>query len=178
MFNTFSKKYDGFSLIEVLVTLVVLSVGLLSLGGLQITALKKTNDAHFRTEASLLLMDLSNKMRSNPLGIQGVIDPQGTSKISINCQSGITSCTGSTICDQTQLASFDLNEVACRTNATLPEGKLAITKLVNPIISCDAMSADTRSYYSMELEWIEMGEKGINDSKSTKKNVFINCFIP
>lgn len=171
-------KNSGFSIIEILVTLIVLSVGLLSLGGLQITALKKTNDAHFRTEASLLLMDLSNKMRSNAEGMKGVIDIQETSTINISCQADITSCIGTTMCDQNQLVTFNLNEIACRMVNALPEGKLEVTKVINPVISCDAASGDTRSYYSMELKWVEMGEKDVNASLSTDKDVNITCFTP
>lgn len=58
-------RRNGFSLIEVLVTLVVLSIGLLSLAALQVTTLKSNNSALTRFEASTLAYDILDRMRAN-----------------------------------------------------------------------------------------------------------------
>jgi type IV pilus assembly protein PilV len=55
----------GFSLIEVLVTLVVLSIGLLSLAALQLTTLKNNRSALSRSEATTLAYDILDRMRAN-----------------------------------------------------------------------------------------------------------------
>lgn len=52
-------------MIEVLVTLVVLSVGLLSLAALQIATLKHNNSALTRFEATMLAYDILDRMRAN-----------------------------------------------------------------------------------------------------------------
>jgi type IV pilus assembly protein PilV len=56
---------SGFTLIEVLVTLVILSVGLLSLAALQIATLKNNNSALTRFEATTHLYEILDRMRAN-----------------------------------------------------------------------------------------------------------------
>ncbi|WP_245832137.1 type IV pilus modification protein PilV [Solemya velesiana gill symbiont] len=55
----------GFTLIEVLVTVVVLSIGLLGLAGLQAVGIKVNHDSLIRSTASLAASDLTDRIRSN-----------------------------------------------------------------------------------------------------------------
>ncbi len=55
----------GFSLIEVLVALVVLSVGLLGLAALQSTAAQFNTGAYTRTQATILAYDMADRIRAN-----------------------------------------------------------------------------------------------------------------
>jgi type IV pilus assembly protein PilV len=55
----------GFTLLEVLVALVVLSIGLLGLAGLQLTSVTNTRDAYYRTQAIALSYDIADRMRAN-----------------------------------------------------------------------------------------------------------------
>lgn len=59
-------KNSGFTLIEVLVTLMVLAIGLLGLAGLHTAMLRTELEALQRTQAILLLEDMANRLRSNP----------------------------------------------------------------------------------------------------------------
>ncbi|MFL6713216.1 MAG: type IV pilus modification protein PilV, partial [Sulfurifustis sp.] len=56
---------QGFTLVEVLVTLVVLSIGLLGLAMLQLESLKHNTDAYFRTQATMLAYEIIDRMRAN-----------------------------------------------------------------------------------------------------------------
>lgn len=58
-------QQHGTSLIEVLVALVVLSVGLLGLAGLQLNALKLNQTAMQRSEATLLAYSILDQMRAD-----------------------------------------------------------------------------------------------------------------
>lgn len=61
-----SARYDcGFSLIEVLVALVVLSVGLLGLAALQSTATQFNASAYSRSQATILAYDMADRIRAN-----------------------------------------------------------------------------------------------------------------
>jgi len=55
----------GYGLIEVLVALLVLSIGLLGLARLQMTGLKSTRSATLRFEAVNLAYDILDRMRAN-----------------------------------------------------------------------------------------------------------------
>lgn len=58
-------KQRGATLIEVLVAVLILSVGLLGMAGLQLTSLKGNQSAYQRSQATLLAYDVSERMRTN-----------------------------------------------------------------------------------------------------------------
>ena len=65
--NKLSDK--GFSMIEILVALLLISVGFMNIAGLQ-TAAKKANYASLqRTTAAILMRDVAEKMRANPVAL-------------------------------------------------------------------------------------------------------------
>jgi len=109
----------GFTLIEVLVTLVVLAIGLLGLAGLQASSLKHNNNAYQRTQATLLAYDILDRMRANPVGIENgdydSIDTGGGSLTDPGCID--------TGCDPATLAVNDAFEWADRLATALPSGR-------------------------------------------------------
>ena len=62
------KKQSGITLIEVLVTLLITTVGLLGVAALQLSALKTTSDSAQRSQVVWLMQDLIERMRANPDG--------------------------------------------------------------------------------------------------------------
>lgn len=58
-------RQRGATLIEVLIAIVVLSIGLLGLAGLQVTSVQSNHSAYQRSQASLLANDLADRMRAN-----------------------------------------------------------------------------------------------------------------
>jgi type IV pilus assembly protein PilV len=58
-------RQGGFSLLEVLIAIVIMSFGLLGLVGLQMTAMKNNSSAHYRAQATLLAYDIVDRMRAN-----------------------------------------------------------------------------------------------------------------
>lgn len=59
----------GFNLVEVLVSLLVLSFGLLGLAALQNFSLKSTHQSFQRTQATLAIQDMIDRMRTNSLAV-------------------------------------------------------------------------------------------------------------
>jgi type IV pilus assembly protein PilV len=64
-----SRSGRGFTLVEVLVAMVVLSVGLLGIAGLQITSLKANHGSATRTQAVYLAYDIIDRMRANSAAV-------------------------------------------------------------------------------------------------------------
>lgn len=58
----------GLTLIEILVTLVVTSLGLLGIAVLQARGLQSNHDAYLYSQASALAYDMAERMRANPTG--------------------------------------------------------------------------------------------------------------
>jgi type IV pilus assembly protein PilV len=59
------NKQRGMSLVEVLVALVIISVGLLGIASLQLTTLQNNHNSLLHTQASALADDILDRMRAN-----------------------------------------------------------------------------------------------------------------
>lgn len=57
---------SGLTMIEILVTLVIVSVGLLGAAAMVINGLEHNRNAYLRTQASLLAYDMADRIRGNP----------------------------------------------------------------------------------------------------------------
>ena len=58
-------KQQGFTLLEVLIAVLVLSIGLIGLAGMQMLGVKNNNSATMRSQAVFLTQDISDRMRAN-----------------------------------------------------------------------------------------------------------------
>lgn len=58
-------RQSGTTLIEVLVTLVVLSIGLLGVAAMQTFSLQSNQKAHYRSQATALIAEISDHARAN-----------------------------------------------------------------------------------------------------------------
>lgn len=63
--KTGRKPQRGFTLLEVMVALVIFSIGLLGLAGLQSQSLRYNHSAYLKTQASYLAYDILDRMRAN-----------------------------------------------------------------------------------------------------------------
>lgn len=66
---TARRFQSGISLLENLIALVILSIGLLGHANLQNLGLRTNTQAYWRTQASILAIDMADRMRANPAGI-------------------------------------------------------------------------------------------------------------
>lgn len=59
------RRRGGFSLIEVLVTILIFAIGMLGLAALQATSVRSNQSANFRTQATALGYMIIDRMRAN-----------------------------------------------------------------------------------------------------------------
>ena len=104
--NRLSKNHRsrGFTLLEVLVAMVVLSIGLLGLSGLQTSSLRNNHSAFLRSQATLASNDIIDRMRANS---DSALD--GDYDIDYTDPTPAAGCSG-TCADAAAVASTDLNE--------------------------------------------------------------------
>jgi type IV pilus assembly protein PilV len=111
----FPKRQGGFTLIEVLVSAMILSIGLVGVAGLQVVSLKNNQSAYMRSQVSAMAYDLADRMRSNVSGAEaGFYDPAAAATRA--------SCLTTVGCSAQQLAQNDLAEWTASLDANLPMG--------------------------------------------------------
>lgn len=62
-------EQSGFTLLEVMVAIIVLSLGLLGLAGLQAATLRNNQTAHYRAIAIQQTYDMADRLRANQAGV-------------------------------------------------------------------------------------------------------------
>ncbi len=124
------KPQDGFSLIEALVAIIVLTFGLLGVLNLQLEALRGNQNASQTAVAVSLVRDFQEILISMPsvTASSTVNSIVSIDKNAYTAYSGTAvDCkgTGST-CDNTQFANFQTNEWIERVKKALPAGKVSV----------------------------------------------------
>ncbi len=64
--NTMQESQRGATLIEILITVVIISLGLLAVAAQQAVALKTNNGSYLRSQATFLAYDLADRIRAAP----------------------------------------------------------------------------------------------------------------
>lgn len=103
------NKAKGFTLLETLIALVVLSVGMLGIASLHVEGLRNGRTANLRTKAITLASDMSEKMRANRGGaINGdYVSAAGDLGTNNNCADDLVG--GATVaCTPAAMAAHDL----------------------------------------------------------------------
>lgn len=144
----------GFSLFEVLIALLVMSVGLLGLANLQGQSISSSFNAHLRTQATSLAQSMVDRMRANRehamLSTSNYLSdlsaaPPVTSK---NCLIEI--------CNQSEIALFDMREWKCNlgkyAGETICNGFVAQSTLPGGVGSISAPDATT-GQTTITVQW-------------------------
>jgi type IV pilus assembly protein PilV len=146
------RRARGFSLMEVMVALVVSTVGLLGLAKMEALALSSTSVAGSRSLAAIEAASLAAAMHANPGywatgGALPLITISAGSPYPI-----VTSCVnnpGTPSCIPANMAAWDLNAWSTSLNQVLP-GSLAT-------ITCSPGGAGSPVTCTIQLQWTENG---------------------
>jgi type IV pilus assembly protein PilV len=117
----------GFTLLEVLIALLILSIGLLGLASLQTNGLRSNQMASMRTTATQLAYDIADRMRANPVGVDAqnyviaVNDADPVIPAGENCEN--------VTCSASQMATYDLAQWRGAVGS-LPGGTSSIARIV------------------------------------------------
>ena len=132
------RRQRGFSLVEVLIALVIMSVGMLGIAGLYVQSMQAGRTSMFRHHAVTLAGDVADRIRANPTA--GAVYAGG----------GLdNSCVGQGVdCSEPDMAAHDIFLWAQQATDTLPNGQVQIT----------FDGAVTPPTYEIEVSWDEPGE--------------------
>lgn len=108
-----SKNVAGFTLLEVLVAIVVISLGLLGLAGLQAATLRNNQIAYYRAIAIQQTYDIADRIRANQ-------DGAATYALGVGADHN-TGCTTAT-CSAAEMAEVDIFQWNNNNGRMLPGG--------------------------------------------------------
>lgn len=128
----------GISLMEVLVTVLVLGIGLLGVAALQLTSLNANQEGYYRSQATEIAENLASKMRvaKNELYngsslLSDIVADYDSTSTAFSCTAAATSCVDS-VCTQAQRVAYDRWQVCDAAQNDLPDGEVFVT-VVNGI---------------------------------------------
>ncbi len=131
-------RESGFSLVEVLIALVIMSVGMLGIAGLYVESMQAGRTSIFRHNAVTIASDVADRIRANPSAGVAYEGIRGNN----NC------VLGNVDCDPTQMAANDIDLWKTQADGMLPGGDVQITYNDN---------VDPPTYL-IEITWEEAGE--------------------
>jgi len=151
-----NHSQSGFTLLEVLIALLVLSIGLLGLAALQTTGLRSNQMASMRTLATQFTYDITDRMRSNPVGVANGNYVVARTTTPVNT---ILPWTGTD--NPTTIALADLTDWRANIANRLPQGTSDIT-----VCDTTTVPACTEVTHIVTVYW--------NESRDTSTTTF-NC---
>ncbi len=133
-----TRAERGFSLIEVLIALIIMSVGMLGIASLYVQSMQAGRTSLFRHNAVTLAGDVADRMRANPTGANAYTGAGANN-----------SCVGmGTNCSNVQMAAHDILLWGQQAVDTLPNGAVTIT-FDNTVIP---------PVYTIAISWDEPGQ--------------------
>lgn len=132
------ERIRGFTLIEALIAMVVMSVGMLGIAGLYLQTLQAGRTSQFRTQAVTLAGDIADRIRANR-----------TAGISYTGGGADNGCdTGLIDCDADQMAQHDIFLWTEQAQRALPAGDVQV-----------ALDQGTVPWtYTVTVSWDEAGQ--------------------
>lgn len=142
----------GFTLIEVLVSLIIIAVGLLGLAAMQIHSMQGNNGSVLRTQANLIANDIATRMRVNKTAMDNNI--YALADYTVACASQTPPDCTTASCTSSEIAQLDIADFICDSENNLPN-------VSSTTISCvdnnpdDANECSIGSPHTITLSWAE-----------------------
>jgi len=146
------RRARGFSLMEVMVALVVSTIGLLGLAKMEALGLSSTSVAGSRSLAAIEASSLAAAMHANPGFWAAGVAPLSIVITAGTPYSAPTSCLnvpGPGSCTPANMMAYDLNQWSTSLNQVLP-GSLATINCTQPV-------GNTPVTCTIQLQWTENG---------------------
>ena len=129
------KNNNGFTLVEILITVLILSIGLLGLAGLQVSSMKSNHSSYLRSQATIMAYDMIDRMRANQKAVTDTdyvanttytvtapttTPPNPYYTVDGTAETGTCTTTGG--CTTTQMAKTDITQWRVGLATQLPGG--------------------------------------------------------
>ncbi len=164
------KSQSGFTLVEVLVSTVILSLGLLGLAGMQTTSMRYNQDAYLRSQAVAVANDIIDRMRTNQDGViagnYDVIDSRNDVPADQGCAAAP--------CTAIQIANQDIREWTDHFQDVYALGAAYTPTLPNGAFGTVTNNAGT---FSVVISWTEMATRHTDAGNPATKTFTITMVL-
>lgn len=160
------RTYRGFTLLEVMIALLVFSLGLIGLAGLLTVSVRTNQSAYLRTQATFLAQSIADRMSANSLGLWN--SKYNLNTIAAPAAAATAAPTGcdTASCDYAGIATRDLATWQYQVASFLPNPLVAIA-CTAPTTTPSAAQLLLLPPYSttceIEMQWSSLpidGQKG------------------
>ncbi len=148
------RQQYGFTLLEVLVSIAVISLGLLGLAGLQVVSLNNNQAAYHRAIATQLAYDMMDRIRANRIGNANGNYDNLTGTLPANPDCFTTGCSAA------NMAVTDHFQWLTNAAAMLPGGTGSVRCRVGPANTCVNNSATSNRVFDINVSWTIRTEAG------------------
>lgn len=156
------NRQNGLGIIEVLVALVVVSLGVLGMASLQLTGMQHSTGGLNRSKALLYAENMAARMRVNRDGAQ-LNAYQNFDSASAVCGTRPTpycqayAGNGAEKCNESELAQFDFHSVSCGDWGTAGAESGVLGELPNGAmtVACDDATCTPTSTHTITVSWVE-----------------------
>ncbi|MGD9841588.1 MAG: type IV pilus modification protein PilV [Steroidobacteraceae bacterium] len=139
------NKQSGVGMVEVLVALVVMSVGMLGIASLYVTTLQAKTTSLSRMKAVNLAYDIADRIRANPTAFANYVIAPTDTTTSTDCASAS--------CSAAQIAAADLDQWNTLVNDAITGLPGTVTR---SIVQTAAATATTPTVLTINLSWNEV----------------------
>lgn len=143
--QSYSKQHTGFSLVEVLIALVIMSVGMLGIMGLYVQSMQAGRTSTFRHHAVTIAGDVADRIRANPTAGAAYAAALGVDNSCVTA--GLS---GGIDCTPPQMAANDILLWQVQATDTLPSGAVTVV--------FTAGAAGVPPTYQITVAWVEPGQ--------------------
>ncbi len=144
-----TDRQSGFSLIEVMVTLAIVSVAALGMAGLQTLTLRANNNALLESQAATLAQDLIERIRANPEGVYATTFNAALVNSSVVCEGRYASCNANT------MAQYDLAHWKCSLGAVVLSGACEMRGISGQLPNGDGSLTLAGNVYTITIRWFD-----------------------
>jgi type IV pilus assembly protein PilV len=164
------RQQTGFGLVEILVTILILAVGLLSAASLQLLSKRSNYDSAQRTSAAHLAQDLLERMRSNPTALGSYIPGGNLGGNTLGDAPAVDCADAALDCTPEDVAAYDLWQWEELLDGELENANGEATGgLATPTACLTGPGFGGTGTYSIAIAWrgmTELDDPAINDCGS------------
>jgi type IV pilus assembly protein PilV len=150
-----TRRQRGDTMIEVLVTIIIIAVGVLGAAALQVTTLKNLSSSHSASVAAIVAQDFSERMRANPDG----------NYVHSAAPTSTTDCVIAACAAASDLAAYDMETWWAQVTTVLPSGSGEVELL-----------AGSANIFVLTVRWDEDRSGSTGDTCPKASAADLECF--